>query len=131
MDLAFPKFSSAGTENEDAEMRVRLYEVGERCGTVHCLDVLPAAISTTSHGELCTGPADRTQARCVLVEDQGNLLIETCDEAEEVFLNDMPIERGGLMPGDSLRVGEHALLVSYERMTADPPPPSRFRLASS
>lgn len=114
---------------EDIDVRVRLYEVGERCGTVHCLDVLPIAISTTTLGELCTGPYDRSEARCVLAEDRGNLVIEACDQAEGVFLNDMPIEHGGLMPGDSLRVGQHDLLVSYERTTATPPPPSRFRLA--
>ncbi len=111
-------------------MRVRLYEVGERCGNVHWLDQLPITISTTTQGELCTGGSEQAQTRCVLAEDRGNLVIEACDQSDEVFLNDMPIEQGGLMPGDSLRVGTHALVVSYERITTEPPPPSRFRLAS-
>ncbi|MCA9026624.1 MAG: hypothetical protein KDA86_15565 [Planctomycetaceae bacterium] len=109
-------------------MRVRLYEVGERCGHVHWLDDLPVAISTTIQGEFCTGKAEQSEAKCVIAEDRGNLVIETCSDTDEVFLNDMPIEQGGLMPGDSLRVGSHCFVVSYERVTTEPSPPCRFRL---
>ncbi len=110
-------------------MRVRLYEVGDNCGRVHRLESLPIALSTNMQGDLCTGAPEQSQTRCVLAEERGNLVIEASDQTSEVFLNDLPIARGGLLPGDSLRVGSHAVVVSYERVTTEPPPPCRFRLA--
>ncbi len=110
-------------------MRVRLYEVGDNCGRVHHLESLPIALSTTVLGDLCMGVDEQSQTQCVLREDHGNLVIDASDLNCDVFLNDLPIAHGGLLPGDSLRVGNRAVVVSYERVTTEPAPPCRFRLA--
>ncbi|MGD9855022.1 MAG: hypothetical protein AB7U20_08730, partial [Planctomycetaceae bacterium] len=109
-------------------MRLRLYEVGEGRGLVHRLEGFPVTLSTTTEGELCINPPEPGPLRCVLSEDRGNILIQNRDDRGEVLLNNLPIEQGGLMPGDSLTLGDRAFLVSYERVTAEPPPACRFRL---
>ncbi len=110
-------------------MRVRLYEVGDGKGQIHRLERFPVSLCTTEEGELCLDVDQQGQLRCVLSEDRGNLVIENRDDRDEVFLNNMPIEQGGLMPGDSLQLGGRAFLVSYERVAAAPPPDCCFRLA--
>jgi hypothetical protein len=112
-------------------MRVRFYEVG---GSAHAAvlrcDEFPATLGVDGNGRL-TQQRGQADPLCVVDNRDGLLEFRLSAKADQALVNNAPLERGPLLPGDQLQVQGRTYVVSYER-TADPPmPESRFRSAYS
>ena len=111
-------------------MRFRLYEIGSgQIGAVLQCDQFPVelGVEEASGALQLTSPA--TSACCRLDEDHGQILFEGLDEGSPVLVNDAPLSRGPLTPGDQLSVDGHRYVVSYEQFGEASESESRFRLS--
>jgi hypothetical protein len=115
-------------------MRARLYEltaIGDKtlARTIY-LDRFPVVVSRHPDGQVSI-QADPNGAPvcCRIHEQDGNLVMEG-DPSSETWVNDLPLLRGGLLPGDRVRFGERTFIVSYERTTSVPSPSAIYRLAA-
>jgi hypothetical protein len=113
-------------------MRVRLFAIGDPVvSQVFRLDELPSRLSEGPDGQLGLSQGDAGSDLCVLDEFDGNLVVEDCGQIPGTYVNELPVSRAALLPGDTLKVANHRLLVSYERTTSTQPPPTRYLIADA
>jgi hypothetical protein len=113
------------------EMRVRLYEVGDRCsGNILRIDEFPASLSFDASGQIMTRNLGRLPPVCQLEDIGGQILVKVGNDDLEVGINDAEIEYGPLMPGDHLHLGDRRYVVSYERTATVHPPSMRVKVTT-
>ncbi len=110
-------------------MRVRLYEVGDgMVGLVLRCDQFPVTLGVQEPGGRLIPDNSAEHAVCRLDDAGGQILFEGLDTLAPILVNDAPLARGPLHPGDQLSLAGHRYVVSYEQMAATNPCEERYRL---
>ena len=114
-------------------MRARFFElqtIGDKTltRTIHC-DRFPVIFAQGENGTVGLVSRVNGEPACVLEEQDGNLVLTRA--TAETFLNGAPIERGGIAPGDRLKIGRTDYVVSYERVSSSALPEAVFRIAGA
>jgi hypothetical protein len=109
-------------------MRARFYCIDDSPGTRPIvLDSYPVFLGVGGDGRLEVSESASGFRRCQVQLEEGTLVAIDLNSPEGTWVNGESIERAPLMPGDKLHIGGHSLVVSYERLTRQPPPDPLYR----
>lgn len=114
-------------------MRARFFElqtIGDKTltRTIYC-DRFPVVFAEGENGTVGVVAGVNGEPSCVFEEQDGNLVLT--QSTAQTFLNGAPIARGGIAPGDRVKIGRTDYVVSYERVSSSALPEPVFRIAGA
>lgn len=109
-------------------MRARLYPIENLNGqSPLVLDSYPMFLGIGEDARLEVSECPSHTRRCQISLEHGTLVAVDLDSSAGTWVNGESIERAPLMPGDKLLIGTRTLMISYERLTRQPPPDVLYR----